>query len=296
MYLASESPYNDVSPIKTGTFIDKLSGIGGFPKRKMTEVWGAESVGKSTVCFQAIAQAQADGMRCLFVDAEWGYDTAYAESLGVDNTKLGLIQEELAEDILNEIEKEIKSDKWDLVVLDSVGALYSRSESEKEAGEKTIASQAGLVAKFCRKIIPQIVLHNVAFVVINHGFIDLMTGVNKPSGGQKLAYHKSFSVRLRVNTKKAVMQGDRKVGKVIIGIVTKNKLSKTEGLELESTIIFGDGFSTAQDLLGDAIEKGIFTKSGNTFFLGETKLGMISKVREWLKEPENAELIKARLA
>lgn len=289
---ASDSLYNDIQPIKTGTFLDKLSGVGGLPRKKITEVWGAESVGKSTVLFQSIAQAQKDGMRCLFVDAEWGFDTNYAESLGVDNTKLGLIQEEYAEDILNQIFDEIKSEKWDLIVLDSVGALSSKWEADKEAGEKAIAPQAGLVAKFCRKVVPQLVLHNVGLVVINHGFIDLMTGVNKPSGGMKLNYHKSFSVRLRVNTKKAVMQGDKKVGKVIIGIVTKNKLSKTEGLEIESSIIFGEGFSASQDLLGDALEKGVITKTGNSYWFKGEKLGMISKLREMMKDPVFSENIK----
>jgi len=292
---ATDSKFSDTSPIRTGTMLDRLSGIGGLPRRKITEIWGTESVGKSTICFQSIASAQAQGFRCLFADVEWGYDIKYAESLGVDNSKLGLIQEEHAETVLDLIEEEVKADRWDLIFIDSIGALLTTAEAEKMAGEKTIGGQASIVARFMRKIVPQLSLHNVGLVVINHGFIDIMSGVNKPSGGQKLAYHKSFSVRLRVNSKLQVKQGDKKIGKVVIGIVTKNKLAKTEGMETESSIIFGEGFSASQDMLGDAIERGVITKTGNSYFFKGEKLGMITKVREMMKDPGFAQKIKDEL-
>lgn len=284
----------EVRAIKTGTFIDKVTGIGGLPRGRITEIYGDESVGKSTIMFQAIATAQQNKLKCLFVDTEWSYDSLYATSLGVDNSNLGLIRHKHAEDALDEVEEEIGRGYWDLVVLDSVGGLLSRGESEKDAGGKTIGSQAGLMARFCRKIVPILYTTDTALVVLNHIFTDIMTGQLKTSGGKKLAYHKSLSIRLRNKTGALLKQGEKTVGKVIKVSVTKNKVASTEGMEIESRIIFGDGFSSSADLLEDAIEAGIVTKTGNSYFFEGEKLGMISKVRTLLKDdPTFSEKLKA---
>lgn len=280
------SSIGDVEVIPTGLFVDKLSGIGGIPRGVITEIFGDESIGKSSFCLQMIASAQKAGLKCLFADVEWSYDIRYATSLGVDNDKLGLIRERFAENTLDAIEEAVESGKWDLVVLDSVGGILPRSEAEKETGGKTIGGQAGLVAKFCRKIVPLLRIHNVALVVINHSFTDIMTGKLMTSGGKKLQYHKSLSLRFKMKYgPNIIKQGDRKVGKVVVGEVRKNKLAATEGLELEGQLIFGTGFSAVADLLGDAIDKGVITKKGNTFFFGEEKLGIgLSKVRKLIED------------
>jgi len=282
---ANEIGTTDV--ISTGLFLDKLTGIGGIPRGVITEIFGDESIGKSSLCLQLIAKAQEQGLNCLFADIEWSYSTLYAETLGVDNKKLGLIRERFAEDSLDAIEAAVESGKWDLVVLDSIGGILPRAEAEKDAGGKTIGGQAGLIAKFCRKIVPLLKIHNVALVVINHSFVDIMSGKIMTSGGKKLAYHKAISIRLKQKFGVTIKQGDRKVGKVVVGEVKKNKEAATEGLELDGQLIFGVGFSASADVLNDAIDKGLITKKGNTFYFGEEKLGIgLNKVRTLLQEDE----------
>lgn len=286
MQYADTIGINEVIP--SGLFLDKLTGLGGVPKGVITEIFGDESIGKSSVCLQLVANAQKNGLKCLWADVEWSYDTRYATSLGVDNSKLGIIRERFAEATLDAIEEAVDSGKWDLIILDSVGGILPRAEAEKDAAGKTIGSQAGLMAKFCRKIVPLLNIKNVALVVINHSFTDIMTGKIMTSGGKKLQYHKSISIRLKSKFgANVIKQGDRKVGKVVMGEVKKNKLAATEGLELDGQLIFGVGFSVAADLLGDAIEKGVIVKKGNTFYFGDLKLGIgLSKVRKLMEEDE----------
>jgi len=280
-----------INVIRTGTLIDRLSGIGGIPRGRITEVWGDASTGKTTVILQAIAEAQKQGLKCLFADAEHSLEARYAEAVGVDIENLDVIRENLAEDILDTIEKE--AENYDLIILDAIGALLPRQEAEKASGEKTIGGQAGLVARFCRKIVPILSLKDTALVVLNHSFVDIMSGAVKTSGGAKLDFHKSLSIRLKWKGL-WLKQGEKKIGKVIVGSVKKNKLANTEGMELESRIIFGTGFSGAADLLEEAIERGVFTREGNSFFFSGEKIGTISKLREWAKEHEQE--IKRELA
>src|SRR5665213_2636673 len=210
---ASESPFNNYDPIKTNTFIDKITGINGIPRKRITEIFGDAGVGKSTVCLQIVASAQQDDLSVLWADVEFSFDERYAALLGVQNDELGLLQERFAEDALDELERAIDGGKYDLVILDSIGGLLPRSEAEKGAAEKVIGGQASLVARFCRKCVPLLALRNVALVVINHSFTDLMSGKLKTSGGAKLDYHKSLSIRLKVNPTLSIKQGDKKVGK-----------------------------------------------------------------------------------
>lgn len=276
----------DISIIPTGLFLDKLSGIGGIPRGVITEVFGDEGIGKSSVCLQAVANAQRLGLKCLWVDLEYSYMPKYGASLGIDNSKLGLIRAEYAEAALDELEAEITSGKWDLVILDSVGGVLPRAEAEKNAEGRTIGGQATIMAKFCRKVVPQLSIHNVALVVINHSFVDIMSAKLMTSGGKKLAYHKALSIRLKAKFGGvALKQGDRRIGKMVVGEVRKNKLSDTEGLEIESQLIFGSGFSTAADMLGDALDGGIITKKGNSYYLGDEKLGVgMTKVRQTVEQ------------
>lgn len=283
--IAYADSIEEVDVIPTGLFLDNLSGIGGIPRGVITEIFGDESIGKSSACLQLVANAQQQGLSCLWADVEWSYSAQYASALGVDNSKLGLIRERYAEATLDSIEEAVESGQWDLVVLDSVGGILPRAEAEKGAEGKTIGGQAGIIAKFCRKIVPLLRIHNVALVVINHSFIDIMSGKLLTSGGKKLSYHKSLSIRFKQKTGVSVKQGDRKVGKVIIGEVRKNKLAPTEGLEIDGTLVFGTGFSASADLLGNAIDAKVITKQGNTFYFGSEKLGIgMQKVRKLLDD------------
>lgn len=278
--------------IRTNTMFDRLSGIGGIPLGRITEVWGDDGVGKSTICLQSVANAQKDGdIKVLWADSEWSYDSLYAKALGVDNSRVDVLREQVGETLLSQIEEAAEGGKYKLIVLDSIGGLTPRAELEKDMEGKTIGGQAGLMAKFCRKIVPVLSIKNVALLVINHSFVDIMSGRLMTSGGRKLLYHRSLSVRLKVNTKVVIKQGDRKVGKVVIGIVAKNKVAPTEGMEVEGQLIFGTGFSKAADLLGEAIDRKIITKEGQSYFFNGTKLARgLEATRKFLEE--NAELLE----
>lgn len=286
--------------ISTGLFLDKLTGVGGIPRGRITEIWGDESVGKTTICLHLIVSAQKLGLRCLFVDTEWSFEPAYATFLGVDNSKLGIVREELGEHSLDIMEAAIRSGEWDLVVLDSVGGLLPKKVAESSAGDKNIAPQAQLVSDFWRRIVPQLVIKNVAFVALNHFYIDMMNhGAVVIKGGKTLRYHKSISIRLQKKhgVSPVSKESGKKVGKVITGIVKKNKVAGTEGLEVDGHIIFGRGFSASADLLDDAIEKEVITKLGNTLYFGDIKLGVgMGKARKMIEEdPVLAEKIKDAL-
>ncbi len=296
--IAYADSIEEVDAIPTGLpFLDKLTGVGGIPRGVITEIFGDESVGKSTLCMQIVASAQAQGLRCLWADVEWSYSAAYAKALGVDNSKLGIIRERMAEDVLDTLEEAADSGEWDLIVLDAVGSILPRNDAEKSADGKTIGSQAGLISRFCRKVVPSIKMHNVALIAINHSFVDIMSGAILTSGGKKLRYHKSLSIRLKKKMGVSVKQGDTKIGKAMVGEVKKNKIASTEGLEADGILLFGTGFSAAASLVDDAIEAGIITKKGNTYYFGEEKLGIgIGRARKIIEDDSVlAEKIKMAL-
>lgn len=290
MNIPSASSIEKISVIRTGTMIDYLSGIGGFPKGRITEVFGDEAVGKSTICMQTIAQAQKDGLKCLLADVEYSYTLPYGEALGIDNEKLSLLRTQYAEDMLDKIIEAIESGEYDLVVLDSIGGLHTQAEAEKTMGEKTIGGQAGIVARFCRKVVPLLSLRNCALVVINHSFVDIMTGRLMTSGGRKMAYHKKLSIRFK-STGKYKKVGETIISKFITGQVKKNALAPTEGREDTGELVFGHGFSPEARLLQMAIDAGVIEKKGNSYFFEDEKIGVgLTKTRESIETDETLSL------
>lgn len=280
---ASESKYSKIDWLPTGfSALDKILG-GGIPSRKITEISGVYSVGKSTLALMIVAKAQQIGMDCLWADSELSYTTDYAGSLGVDSTKLDLIQERLAEDILDQMEEWAVEHKNGLIVLDSVGELLTREEAEKNSGSKVIGAQAKLIATFSRKIKPTLTINNITLIVLNHQFTDLMSGKIMTGGGRKLEHAKAIWLSLRKASKR-VMQGETQVGEIIEAEIKKHKLAATFKQKVELTMIYGQGFSAEADLLQELLDSGEVTKKGNSYFRGETKLGVgLAKAREALK-------------
>ena len=285
--------------LETNTPLDKASGIGGLPRGFIVELWGKTNSGKSTIAFQTVAAAQKAGLRCLWIDVEHTF-RAYianpqrAAAFGVDMDKLDVMLEENAEDYIDNTEEAIRSRKYDLVIMDSVGDLSSKIEQEKTAAEKTIGVQASLMTKFIRTITWMVDMNEIIFLVINHERETLMGGIYQ-MGGKKLAEKKKLSFRFRDKQNFMIKKGEKIVGKVVRINVSKNHFAATEGLEIESNLIFQEGFSYAADLLDDAIERGVITKEGNTHFINGRKLGMIGKVRDMMKEEEFVKEIKALL-
>lgn len=281
---ANESPYKEVIWIPTGfSSLDKILG-GGIPQRKITEISGVFSVGKSTLALQIVAKAQKLRLDTLWCDSEFSYAEEYADALGVISSDLDLIQGRYAEENLDQIEEWAESHKNGLIVLDSVGGLLPRAEAEKSAEGKTIGGQAKLIATFCRKMVPLLAINNIALVVLNHQFTDLMSGKLKTSGGEKLAYAKSLWLMLR-NANKRVMQGDKQVGMIVEAEIRKNKLVGTFKQSCELTMIFGEGFSVDADLFQEALDKGVITKEGQSYFFAAKKLGRgLNAAREAIKD------------
>lgn len=294
---ASES--TDYGVISTGLpQLDRITGIGGIPFKRITEISGTWSVGKTSLALSMVAQGQREGRECIWVDAEWSWDSMYAEALGVDIKKLGLIQTRHAEDALDQLLEYVEEGKNTLIVIDAVGALHPKDEAEKYSGERTIGAQSSLVARFCRKIVPMLSLNNNALVVLNHEYTPIMATGGRPqlktSGGAKLEYHKSLWIRLSKNGM-ALKVGDEFVGFKVIAEIRKNKMASTQKQECELEMFYGKGFNPTSDLLADALEKEIIVKVGNTHYLKDEKLGGISKVRELMKDTEFVERLKLLL-
>lgn len=284
--------------VETGTPLDKASGIGGLPRGFIVELWGKTNSGKSTIAFQTIASAQKQGLRCLWIDVEHTFRAYIANPqrvvlFGVDMDTLDVMLEENAEDYIDNTEEAIRSKKYDVIVMDSVGDLSSKIEQEKTAGEKTIGTQASLMTKFVRTITWMVDMNEILFIVVNHERQTLMGGIYQ-MGGNKLAEKKKMSFRFREKQNFILKVGERTVGKVMRINVSKNHFAATEGLEIESNLLFQEGFSYSQDLVDDAINRGILTKSGNTYAFRGEKIGMIAKVREWAKD--HSEELKEALA
>lgn len=291
IYKANKSPYRDIDVISTGLpQLDKITGISGIPTKRITEISGPPSIGKTTLALNIIAQAQKLGMKTLFLDSEWTFLEQHAEICGVILDKLDLLQSPLAEDMLDEVEKYISKHKNACVVIDSIGGLHSRQEFEKSVGEKVIGVQAGLIARFCRHIVPLLAINNVALIVLNHEFVDLFSGREMTSGGAKLAFHKSLWIKLKMKSGTVLKAGDKRVGEKVIVQIRKNKVGGLRHAECELSMIYGRGFAPEFDILEQAIEKGVVHKSGNSFFFGKEKLAVgMQKTRAILEE--NQELL-----
>jgi len=262
--------------------LDRILG-GGVPTKRITEISGPYSVGKTTLALTVVAQAQKLGYKTLWMDQEWSWENNYAVELGVDLKKMMLIQERFAELALDEVESFADKNKDALIVIDAIGALLPRQEAEKSNEGKTIGGQAGLVAKFCRKIVPLLAINNIALVVLNHEFTDIMSGRIMTSGGRKLEYHKAVWLKLR-KLSKNITQGEAKIGEFIEAEIRKHKLASTVRQTCELSLLFGKGFSAEADLLQEMLDSGEVTKVGNTYWKGEEKLGTgLNKAREALK-------------
>lgn len=241
---AIESPYEDLDIMSTGfPALDAILG-GGLYFRKLLQVSGIYSVGKSTLAMQIVAKAQREKHPCLYADCEASWSNKYAEKLGVDCKVLDLSIEDFAEAYLDAIEEWASNHKNGVIVLDAVGGLLPKEEMEKGSEGRTIGAQARLISSFCRRIVPIIAKRNHALIMLNHQFTDITTGRLKSSGGEKLSYATSQWLTLkRSYGKPAKRSGDGKKTMLVLECeVRKNKLFASEGMKCELLLIPGLGF------------------------------------------------------
>jgi recombination protein RecA len=276
--------------------LDKACG-GGFPLRRVTLLSGAYSMGKSTIAQLAVASAQQAGMNVLWYDAESSADLVYMEACGIDLKKLDLLQAPYAEAGLQEIMDYVEKGNA-LVVIDSIGALVTKEQVEKQMEEMTIGAQARVVSRFLAKICPLLALKDSAMVCITHESVNITTGTVEAAGGKKLTYATSLYIQLKARFKNGILKsGDNIVGKVIVAKIKKNKIAPTENSEADLHYVYVLGFQKNTSLLDDAIDAGIVVKNKASFEWanGERWAYGQSAAREMLENPEFVELLKSKL-
>ena len=286
MRLGSNKTVN-VDVISTGALtLDHVLGVGGIPRGRITEIYGHEASGKTTLTLHIIAEAQKAGGYAAFIDAEHALDPTYASALGVDIDNLYISQPNSGEEALEILEKVVSSTAFDIVVVDSVAALVSRAELAGDIGDAHIALQARLMSHALRKLTAIISNTNTAVIFINQLRQNIATTgygagpTETTTGGKALKFYSS--VRLDIRRTEWIKKGDETIGHKVKIKVVKNKLSapfKVVNLE----IIFGHGISTEGLLIDLAMEAKIITRSGAWFYYnGEQIAQGKEKVREIL--------------
>lgn len=292
--VGSDRTHTTVATYSTGSLgLDHALGIGGYPKGRVTEIYGPESSGKTTLTLHAIASCQAAGGIAAFIDAEHALDPSYAARLGVDLDRLIIAQPDDGEQALDVLEELVSCGGIDLVVLDSVAALVPRAELEGEMSDTQVGLQARLMSKALRKVTGAASKSNTAVVFINQlrQKIGVMFGSGEvTAGGNALKYY--ASVRLDIRRIGALKQGTENVGNKTRVRVVKNKLAPPFR-QVEFEILFGRGVSRSGEALDAALEQGIISRSGSWFsFEGESIGQGREAARGWLEaHPEKLALL-----
>lgn len=297
MHLGEGSPTQAVETISSGCVgVDLALGTGGFPKGRITEIFGPEASGKTTLALQAIAECQKMGGVCAFIDAEHALDMTYAEKLGVRPDQLLLSQPDCGEQALEICEILVRSGTVDLIVLDSVAALVPRAEIEGLMGDSHMGLQARLMSQAMRKLTGISNRTGSALIFINQLRHKIGVTFGNPevtTGGNALKFY--ASVRVEVRRIGPIKKGDEIVGNRTRVKVVKNKLAPPFR-QLEVEILYGAGIWRAGDLLEQAISHGVITRSGSWLSWGDEKLGQgrervaekMAALPEKLAELENA--------
>ena len=263
-----------VESISTGCIsLDIALGIGGIPRGRVTEIYGPESSGKTTLCQHIVAESQKVGGVCAFIDMEHALDPSYAAKVGVDIENMYISQPDTGEQALEIADSLVRSGAIDVIVVDSVAALVPRAELEGDMGDATMGNQARLMSQALRKLSGAIKQSNTAMVFTNQlrQKIGVMFGnPETTTGGQALKYY--ASVRLDVRRLQAIKSGQQIVGNRVRVRVTKNKVAPPFR-QTEFDIMYDEGIIRAGDLLDLGVEHEVIDKRGAFYSFGDTRLG-----------------------
>ncbi len=264
-----------VEVIPSGSLTTDIAlGVGGIPRGRITEIYGPESSGKTTLCLHVIAEAQKRGGLCAFVDMEHALDPAYAERIGVNVDTLYVSQPDTGEQALEITESLVRSGALDVIVMDSVAALVPRAEIEGEMGDSFVGLQARLMSQALRKLSGAIKQSNVAVLFTNQlrEKIGVMFGSPETtSGGRALKFY--ASVRIDIRRIQSIKQGGESIGNRVKVRVTKNKVA-APFREAEFDMMFYEGgISKAGEIVDLGVELGIIDKRGAFFRYNDGLLG-----------------------
>jgi len=280
MRLSDERVVN-IDAISTGCIsLDHAIGVGGLPKGRITEIYGPESSGKTTVCLHVIAEAQKRGGLAAFVDTEHAVDIKYAQRLGVDLNNLLLSQPEFGEQALEIVESLVRSGAIDVIVIDSVAALTPRVEIEGDMGDAQMGSMARLMSQGMRKLNAAIGKSQTCVIFTNQLRSKIGVVYGNPettTGGNALKFY--ASVRIDVRRKEIIKEGQEIIGNRVKAKIVKNKVAPPFR-EVEFDIMYNEGISKLGDMIDLATEFGLVQKSGSWYTFNNERV----QGREGLKK------------
>ena len=274
MALGGEECLEPIATISTGSIaLDLATGVGGYPRGRIVEIYGPESSGKTTLALHAIAQAQRSGGVCAFIDAEHAIDINYAKSIGVEIDKLLVSQPDTGEQALDIAEMLVRCGAVDLIVVDSVAALTPKAELEGEMGDAHMGLQARLMSQALRKLTGIAHRTDTTLMFINQLRQKIGVTFGNPettTGGNALKFYASMRLDVR-------RIGQVKVGDELVGGRTRVKVAKNKCAppftEAEFEIRYGTGVDTLAELIDLGLSRGLVEKSGNHLSFAGTALG-----------------------
>jgi len=285
----------NVDVIPTGSIaMDMALGVGGMPRGRIIEIYGAESSGKTTLSLHVISEAQKKGGTCAFVDAEHAMDPDYAKRIGVNVDDLLISQPDSGEQALQIVETLVKTGTVDVIVVDSVAALTPQREIEGEIGDQHMGLQARMMSQACRKLSAIMAKTNTMVIFLNQTRMKIGMVFGNPEttpGGMALKFY--ASVRVNLARTAQIKAGDEIIGNRVKAKIVKNKVAapfKTA----EFDIYYNEGISKSGDALRAGLTSGVIKQSGSYFTMGSEKIGQGTEgAKTYLKEhPEAMAKIK----
>jgi recombination protein RecA len=296
--LGSREAIVPVATIPTGSIsLDAALGIGGFPRGRISEIFGPEASGKTTIALHVVASAQKAGGMAAFIDVEHALDPIYARQLGVDTDNLLVSQPDYAEQALEITSALISSGSIDVLVIDSVAALVPKAELDGEMGEAYVGVQARLMSQALRKLTGIVSKSNTCLIFINQirEKIGVMFGnPETTTGGRALKFY--ASVRADIRRVAAIKEGETVVGSRTKVKIVKNKLA-APFREAEFDILYGQGISREGDLIDLGVAQNLIEKSGSWYSYKGERIGQgRENARQFLRDnPEVADRLEAEL-